>query len=31
MANNSEFIINTKPIQEWIKSSPYAQKALQIK
>ena len=26
-----EFIINTKPIQEWIKSSPYAQKALQIK
>ena len=25
-----EFIINTKPIQEWIKSSPYAQKALQI-
>ena len=26
-----EFIINTKPIQEWIQSSPYAQKALQIK
>ena len=26
-----KFIINTQPIQEWIKSSPYAQKALQIK